>query len=417
MRIIVLGAGVIGVSSAYWLMRAGHQVSVVERREAAGLETSWGNGAIIHVSSVQPWAAPGMPLKVLKWLGQEDAPFLLRPSALPRMWRWGLGFLAASRAAAHNAGALANLELALHSARCMAGIRAETGVEYDHAGGCVLKTFGTAAEWEAAARAHEALAPHGLVTERLDRAACIAREPALAPVAEKVAGGLHFPQDEVGDCSRFSQGLAAWCAARGVAFHYGTTVTGLIQRGGRVAAVATAAGEMAGEMECDAVVVALGPHSAALLRPLGIHVPIHPVKGLSVTVPRAVWPEGPRNAILDDGRKFALTPLGERYRIVGSAEIADFDTTPAPARIGALMRGVAQLFPALEKADSAPGALCWAGLRPMVPDGLPRIGPTRLGGLYLNTGHGHTGWTMGAGSGHRIAEIIDGRRGGFAAVA
>lgn len=413
MRIIVLGAGVIGVSSAYWLMRAGHQVSVVERREAAGLETSWGNGAIIHVSSVQPWAAPGVPFKVLKWLGQEDAPFLLRPSALPRMWRWGLGFLAASRMVAHNAGALSNLELALHSARCMAEIRAETGVQYDYAGGGVLKTFGTTAEWEAAARAHEALAPHGLVTERLDRAACIAREPALAPVAEKVAGGLFFPQDEVGDCSKFSQGLAEWCAARGVEFHYGIGVTGLVRRGGRVAAVATSAGEM----ECDAVVVALGPHSAALLRPLGIHVPIHPVKGLSVTLPRAVWPEGPRNAILDDARKFALTPLGDRYRIVGSAEIADFDTTPSPVRIGALMRGVAQIFPALEGTESAPGAIRWAGLRPMVPDGLPRIGPTRVGGLYLNTGHGHTGWTMGAGSGQRIAEIIDGRRDSLAAVA
>lgn len=405
MRITVLGAGVIGVASAYWLQRAGHQVTVLERREGAGLETSWGNGAIIHVSSVQPWAAPGVPLKVLKWLGQEDAPMLLRLSALPRMWRWGLGFLAASRAAVHDAGALANLELALLSARSMAEIREATGIRYDDVRNCVIKTFAEAAEWEAAIKAHEALAPYGLVTERLDRAACVAREPALGPVQEKIAGGLFFPQDEVGDCNKFSQGLAAWCAAQGATFHYDTTVRDIILKGGRVAAVDSSAGEI----ESDAVVVALGSHSPQMLRKHGISVPIYPVKGLSVTAPRSVWPEGPRNAILDDGRKFALTPLGGRYRIVGSAEVADYDTTPSPRRIGALMRNVTSLFPQFEGADSAPGAVRWAGLRPMVPNGIPLIGSTRIPGLYLNTGHGHTGWTMAAGSGRRLAEIMEGR--------
>lgn len=405
MRITVLGAGVIGVASAYWLMRAGHQVTVLERREGAGLETSWGNGAIIHVSSVQPWAAPGVPMKVLKWLGQEDAPMLLRASALPRMWRWGLGFLAASRAAVHNAGALHNLELALLSARSMAEIRAETGVQYDYAGNSVLKTFATEREWLEAAAAHEALVPHGLEVERLTREQCVAREPVLAGRAEKVAGGLFFPQDEVGDCNKFSQGLAAWCAERGAVFHYGTEVRDILLREGRVAAVASSAGEI----PSDAVVVALGSHSPAMLRRHGINVPVYPVKGLSVTAPRSVWPEGPRHAILEDGRKFAMTPLGDRYRIVGSAEVADFDTTPSPLRIGALMRNVCSLFPEMEGAERAPGAVQWAGLRPMVPNGIPRIGATRVPGLYLNTGHGHTGWTMAAGSGRRLAEILDGR--------
>lgn len=413
MRITVLGAGVIGVASAYWLTKAGHQVTVLERREGAGLETSWGNGAIIHVSSVQPWAAPGVPLKVLKWLGQEDAPMLLRLSALPRMWRWGLGFLAASASARHQQGAKSNLELALLSARSMAEIRAETGVRYDYAGHCVLKTFADAASFEAAAIAHEALAPYGLVTERLDRAACVAREPTLAPVGDGIAGGLYFPQDEVGDCNKFSQGLAAWCAAQGVTFHFDTTVQDIVLRQGRVAAVASSMGEI----ESDAVVVALGSHSPAMLRRHGIAVPVYPVKGLSVTAPRSVWPEGPRNAILDDTRKFALTPLGDRYRIVGSAEVADFDTTPSPTRIAALMRNVASMFPQLAGADQAEGAVRWAGLRPMVPDGRPRIGATRIPGLYLNTGHGHTGWTMAAGSGRRLAEILDGRSDHFAEAA
>ncbi|MCQ4158591.1 D-amino acid dehydrogenase [Roseomonas sp. GC11] len=405
MRITILGAGVIGVASAYWLQKAGHQVTVVEQREGAGLETSWGNGAIIHVSSVQPWAAPGVPLKVLKWLGQEDAPMLLRLSALPRMWRWGLDFLLASRPAAHQAGALSNLELALLSARSMAEIRAETGVEYDCATQCVLKTFADDETLDAAQAAHLALAPHGLVTERLDREACVAREPALGPVSHRIAGGLYFPQDEVGDCNKFSQGLAAWCAARGATFHYGTRVRGIITQGGRVAAVSTSLGEI----ESDAVVVALGSHSPSVLAPLGIQVPVYPVKGLSVTTPRSVWPEGPRMAILDDSRKFALTPLGDRYRIVGSAEVADYDTTPSPRRIAALMRNVGELFPQLALADSAPGAVRWAGLRPMVPNGRPWIGPTRIPGLYLNTGHGHTGWTMAAGSGRRLAGLLGDR--------
>jgi D-amino-acid dehydrogenase len=404
MRIVVLGAGVIGVASAYWLMQEGHQVTVVERRDAAGLETSWGNGAIIHVSSVQPWAAPGVPLKVLKWLGQEDAPMLLRLSALPQMWRWGLGFMLSARAATHQAGALSNLELALLSARSMAEIRAATGVEYDYAGHCVLKTFADEASLALATAAHRALEPYGLVTEPLDRAACVAREPALGAVADAIAGGLYFPQDEVGDCNKFSQGLAEWCSARGVDFFYGTTVQDIVLRNGRVAGVASSAGEIA----ADAVVVALGSHSPQLLARHGIRVPIYPVKGLSVTAPRSVWPEGPRAAILDDARKFALTPLGDRYRMVGSAEVADYDTTPSPVRIAALMRSIGQLFPQLARADEAPGAVRWAGLRPMVPDGRPRIGTTPIPGLFLNTGHGHTGWTMAAGSGRRLAEIVQG---------
>lgn len=405
MRVVILGAGVIGVSSAYWLLKAGHQVTVVERREGAGLETSWGNGAIIHVSSVQPWAAPGMPLKVLRMLGQEDAPMLLRLSALPKMWRWGLGFMAASAAGRHQEGARSNLEIALQSVKAMAEIRAETGVEYDFADRCVIKTFDSAAALEASAIAHETLAPHGLVTERLDRQQCVTREPTLAALGERLAGGLFFPQDEIGDCNKFAQGLAAWCAERGAVFRYGTSIEDIVVRGGRVAAVATSEGEI----EAEGVIVALGSHSPAMLRRHGISVPVYPVKGLSVTAPRAVWPEGSRTAILDDSRKFALTPIGDRYRIVGSAEIADFDTTPSPTRISALMRNVGSMFPQLAQADEYPGSIRWAGLRPMVPDGRPRIGPTQVPGLFLNTGHGHTGWTMAAASGQRIAEIVHGR--------
>ena len=405
MRITILGAGVIGVTSAYWLHKAGHQVEVVERQPKAGLETSWGNGAIIHVSSVQPWAAPGVPLKVLKWLGQEDAPMLLRPSAVPRVWRWGLGFLRAARPAQYRAGSLANLQLAIESATAMAGIRAETGVQYDYAGNCVIKTFADQATLDVAAAEHLALAPHGLQTEVLSRADCVAREPALGPVQDKIAGGLGFPQDEVGDCNKFSEGLAAWLEGQGVRFHWNTTVEEVVLKGGRVSGVRTSAGEIG----ADAVVVAMASHSVKLLRSLGISMPIQPVKGISVTLPRSVWPDGPRNAILEDSRKFALTPLGERYRIVGSAEVGDETTAPSPVRVAALTRKVAELFPELANCEAMPGAVTWAGLRPMVPDAQPRIGPTRVPGLWTNTGHGHTGWTMAAGSGQRLAALMTGR--------
>lgn len=408
MRITILGAGVIGVASAYWLHQAGHQVEVVERREGAGLETSWGNGAMIHVSSVQPWAAPGIPLKVLKWLGQEDAPMLLRPSAVPRMWRWGLGFLMAARPAAYEKGSLANLKLAMESAAAMAEIRAATGVQYDYATG-VIKTFADQGSLDVAAAAHLALAPHGLKTEVLTREQCVAQEPALGPVAEKIAGGLTFPQDEIGDCNKFSQGLAAWLEARGVRFHWKTTVQDVVLKGGRVAAVRVETEGGAAELPADAVVVALASHSVPLLKRLGIGMPIYPVKGVSVTLPRSAWPEGPRNAILDDARKFALTPLGDRYRMVGLAEVGDDDTTPSPRRIGMLTRGVASLFPQLAHCESMSGAISWAGLRPMVPDAQPRTGPTRIPGLWTNTGHGHTGWTMAAGSGRRLAAAMTGR--------
>jgi D-amino-acid dehydrogenase len=402
MRVIVLGGGCIGVASAYWLLADGHEVEIVERRAGVGLETSWGNGAIVHVSAVEPWAAPGVPRQVLRWLGQEDAPFLLRPSALPQMWRWGLGFLRNCNAGRFAANAKANLALALESAAAFAEIRAATGISYDHAPNSVLKTYATAEAFERAALAHAALAPLGLVTERLDREAALAREPALRPVADKVAGALFFPQDELGDCNKFTANLAAWCVARGARLHLEATVTGLDVQGGRVRAVQTSKGELA----ADAVVVALGSWTPFLLRPLGVRVPIYPVKGVSVTGPRRLWPDAPRMAILDDARHIALVPIGDRLRAVGSAEITGYDSQPDPGRIRAITERVAELFPQFRACAVSSEAVPWAGLRPVTPDGRPLIGPTGITGLFLNSGHGHTGWTMSAGSGRRLAACL-----------
>ncbi|WP_159711244.1 D-amino acid dehydrogenase [Geminicoccus flavidas] len=402
MRVVVLGGGVVGVASAYWLMQDGHQVELVERREAAGLETSWGNGAVIHVSSVEPWSAPGVPLQVLRWIGKEDAPFLLRLGALPRMWRWGLEFLRNCAEPRHRENARANLELALLSVRSMAEIRAATGITYDHAAHCVMKTFNDPVSLTAATAVHEALAPYGLITERLDVDACVAREPALAGSRDRLAGGLYFPQDEIGDCPKFAQGLAAWCAERGAVLHFGTTVERIELGQGLVTGVLTSKGRIA----ADAVVVALGSFSPFLLHGLGLKLPIYPVKGVSITAPRRLWPGAVRNAILDDAGHYALTPVGDRLRAVGTAEITGYDATPDPQRIRALVDKICVLFPEFGKVAASPEAVSWAGLRPVMPDGRPVIGQTRLPGLFLNTGHGHTGWTMAAGSGRRLAEAV-----------
>lgn len=405
MRIVIVGAGVVGTMAAFWLARDGHAVEVVERREGPALETSFANGAIVHASSVEPWSGPGVPLQILRWLGREDAPLLLRPKVLPRIWRWGLAFLRACTAERHRAAAVRNLALALDSLEGLAVIRAETGLAYDFKPGAVLKVRRDAAGLDAAEAAHAALRAAGLAIERLDRAALVALEPALAPVAERLAGALLFPQDEIGDGALLARGLADRLARGGVRFHWRTEVRGLLLRRGRLVALATERGELPAE----AVVVAAGPWTPALLAPLGLAVPIAPVKGVSLTAPRALWPEAPRHAILDDAAHYALVPVGERLRLAGSAELGGFDARPSPARVRALVERVADLFPAMRAVAASPEAVAWAGLRPMTPWGEPLVGPTRVPGVWLDAGHGHMGWTLAAGSARRLAAQIAGR--------
>lgn len=405
MRIVVVGAGIVGTMAAFWLARDGHAVEVVERREGPGLETSFANGAIVHASSIEPWSGPGVPWQILRWLGREDAPMLLRPKVLPEIWRWGLAFLRACTAERHRASAVRNLALALDSLEGLALIRAETGIAYDLRRQAVLKIRRDVAGLDAAERAHEPLRAAGLEVVRLDRAALVEREPALATIADRLAGALLFPQDEIGDCAAMTRGLAAWCAGCGVRFHHRTRATGFRLEGGRLAAVATDGGELAAE----AAVVAAGPWTPALLAPLGLAVPIAPVKGVSLTAPRALWPEAPRHAILDDAAHYALVPVGERLRLAGSAELTGFDPTPAPGRVQALVERVSRLFPAMARVAADPEATAWAGLRPMTPWGEPLLGPTRIPGIWLDAGHGHMGWTLAAGSARRLAAQMAGR--------
>ena len=404
MKVIILGAGAVGVATAYWLHQRGHGVTVIERREAAALETSFGNGAVIHASEVEPWAQPGMPWKVLKWLGREDAPLLLRLRALPHMWRWGLAFARNCTQGRFAANSVANLRLALLSLECLQAIRSQTGIEYDCATRGVLKIYRDQAAFDAACRRNDMLAQHGLTYRPVTPAECTSLEPALAATAASLVGGLFFEKDEVGDCHKFTQGLARHLAGQGVEFRYGEAITSLVREAKRVTQVVTPSGPHA----ADAVVVALGSFSPLLLRTLGLRLPIYPVKGVSVTLPGSSWPARVRMPVIDDSRLFGIIPIGERVRVAGSAEIDRYDATPSPRRAQAILDNVMRTFPDFAAAYRPEAAQVWAGLRPVTPPGVAYMGRTPLSNLFVNAGHGHLGWTMACGAGRVVADIVSG---------
>ena len=407
-HVVVLGAGAVGVATAWYLLEHGFRVTVIDRQPAAALETSWGNGGVIHASEVEPWSQPGMPRKILGWLGKEDAPLLVRYGVLPRIWRWALDYVANCRPDRFSTNTLANLELALHSLRSLQEIAARTGIDYDRATRGVLKIYRDPAALDAAARGAGALAPHGLLFERLDAAGCAAREPALDDTRPTLAGGLFFERDEVGDCNKFTQGLAEACAARGAAFRYGTTVEEIVVRQAKVAAIRTDRGAI----ETDRAVAALGSFTAPLLHTVGVRAPIRPVKGVSITFARGGWTTAPRVPVIDDSKLFGLVPIGDRIRISGSAEVADYDATPSPARGAAIAANAAFTFPELKRHYRPEEARLWAGLRPVTPSGRPLIGRTPVDGLWINAGHGHLGWTMACGSGRALADLMAGQEPG-----
>ena len=406
MAVVVLGAGAVGVATTWYLRKAGHEVTVVERQNAAALETSWGNGGVIHASEVEPWSQPGMPLKILKWLGQENAPLLLRYAAIPHMWRWGLAFARNCTSETFAGNSRANLDLALYSLRSLQEIGRETGIEYDRATPGVMKIYRSQEALDGAAGACDVLSRSGLGYERVGVERAVELEPALAATSKTLAGALYFARDEVGDCNKFTQGLAAACERLGVRFQYSTTVNAIETSGGRVTGVQTSAGRL----QADDVVVALGSFTAPLLAKLGIRVPIYPVKGISITFPRGEWASAPRMPIIDDSKLFGLVPIGDRMRISGSAEITGYDATPSPTRADAILANASFTFPELPKHFDRSKARIWAGLRPVSPAGTPILGPVSLKGLWVNAGHGHLGWTLACGSGRVMADLVSGRQ-------
>jgi len=405
MTTVVLGAGVVGTATAWYLKKAGHDVVLIERQTEAAMETSWGNGGIIHASEVEPWSQPGMPTKIVKWLGKEDAPLLLRYGAIPHMFRWGLAFARNCTPERFRANALSNLHLALHSLKSLQEIGAETGIPYDRATRGVMKIYRSRESLDNAQRSTDFLARHGLLYERITPERCVELEPALQATQSTLAGALYFPRDEIGDSNKFGQGLAAACAAKGVQLRFGETIDRIETGGGRVQGVITNKGRIA----ADTVVVAMGSFTAPMLAKNGIRVPIYPVKGVSITFLRGGWNSAPTVPVIDDSKLFGFVPIGDRMRVSGSAEITGYDATPAMTRAQAIIDNASFTFPELKKNLDLTQAKVWAGLRPVSPSGTPLIGETRIKGLWINSGHGHLGWTLSCGSGRVAADLISGK--------
>ena len=403
MKVLVLGAGVIGVASAWYLSKAGHEVTVIDRHGGAGLETSFANGGQISVSHAVPWANPAAPLKILKWLAREDAPLLFRLRADLRQWRWGLAFLRECTAARtrHNIRQL--VTLGLYSRESLQALRAETGLQYDQLARGILHFYTSQHELDAAVEPARVMRSIGCELEMVNRSRCIEIEPALRDTP--VLGGSWSPSDESGDAHKFTQGLAALAAQRGVRFRAGRVVA-LDVEGGRVSGVRIDVGEEE-VAQADAYLVCLGSYSPLFTRPLGIHLDIYPAKGYSVTLPVADAARAYTVSMTDDEHKLVFSRLGERLRIAGTAELDGYSTELNDIRCRAILRRTLELFPG---AGDAARAQFWTGLRPATPSNVPYIGATRYPNLYLNTGHGTLGWTHACGSGRALADIVSGRK-------
>jgi D-amino-acid dehydrogenase len=403
MRVVVIGAGILGLATAWYLRRAGAEVVVLERRSGPGLETSFGNGALQHPSYVEPWNAPGVGREVLRSIGRSNAALMLRLSALPSLAAWGLRFLRNATPARFERNSMKNIRLALYSAVQMRSLREEAGIEYGHSARGALYTFRDSAALGAGAERAARLAPLGLVHRRLNVAELLDLEPALVDRAGALVGALHFPGDEAGDCHRFCVELAGRCAAAGVDLRYDMAVSELRTNASRVVAAIAGGESVAG----DAFVVAAAAYSGALLAPLGIPLPIRPVKGYSITVARAASTEAPRVPVIDTDLHAAIVPVGDAaIRVAGTAEFAGFDVSLRAERIANLRELLRAVYPRLA-ATVSPGAESpWAGLRPITEDGVPLLGATPLDNLFVNTGHGQIGWTTGVGSGRAVADRI-----------
>jgi D-amino-acid dehydrogenase len=403
MKVLVLGAGVIGTSTAWYLARAGHEVTVVDRREAAGMETSFANGGQISVSHAEPWANPGAPLKILQWLWRDDSPLLFRLRLDPRQWSWGARFLYECQPSRTRENIRQIVKMSLYSRACLRELREETGIEYDALGKGILHYYTDRGEFDRAAKSVDIVREHGLDREVKSVEEAIAIEPALAAARDKLVGATYTATDESGDAHKFTQALARLAEGKGVRFLYGRAIQRLVPGFDGVAGV-DAGNE---NLKADAYVVALGSYSPLFTRPLGLELPVYPAKGYSASVDIVDPARAPTVSLIDDSAKIVFSRLGNRLRIAGTAELSGYSTDLNEVRCQALTRRAMEIFPGA--ADYAK-AVFWAGLRPSTPSNVPLIGATTIPRLYLNTGHGTLGWTMACGSGRALADIISGRK-------
>jgi D-amino-acid dehydrogenase len=401
MRVLILGGGVIGATTAYYLARSGHEVTVVDRQPGPGLETSFANAGQVSPGYSAPWAGPGVPLKAIQWLLMNHSPLVIKPTLDPALWRWGAQMLRNCTAARYKVNKARMVRIAEYSRDCLKALREDIGISYDDRAMGTIQLFRTQKQLDGVGKDVEILKKSGVPFEVLDRAGYVAHEPALAEVQEKFVGALRLPGDETGDCFKFTGAIAKAAMRLGADFRFGVTIEGLETTGGEITGVRTDAGTLT----ADRYVLALGSYSTKMLAPIGIRVPVYPVKGFSITVPITDPDMAPTSTIMDETHKVAVTRLGDRIRVGGTAQLSGFNLDLEAGRRRTLEFVVTDLFP---KGGDVSRATFWTGLRPMTPDGTPILGGTKYGNLYLSTGHGTLGWTMAAGTGRVMADLIGG---------
>lgn len=404
MKVLVLGGGVIGVASAYFLAKAGHQVELVDRQSGPALETSFANAGEVSPGYSAPWAGPGVPIKAIKWMLMHHSPLVIWPLLDPDMWRWGAMMLANCTAKAYALNKSRMVPLAEYSRDVLKALRAETGISYDDRAQGTLQLFRTQKQLDGIGGDVAVLKQYGVPFEVLDRAGFCQVEPALKLTQEKFVGALRLPGDETGDCFKFTNKLAEMAGALGVTFRWNTRIESLQVGGGAITGVHTAE---AGLLKADKVLLALGSYSPKLLEPVGIRIPVYPVKGYSITVPITDAACAPESTVMDETHKVAVTRLGDRIRVGGTAELAGYSLNLREPRRATLNHVVTDLFP---RGGDVSQATFWCGLRPMTPDGTPIVGPTPVQNLLLATGHGTLGWTMACGTGRVVADLVSGRK-------
>ncbi|HEY0686143.1 MAG TPA: D-amino acid dehydrogenase [Steroidobacter sp.] len=403
MKIVIVGCGLIGVTTAYSLRQRGHDVTVLERAEGPAREASFANGGMLTAGMCQPWNGPGSWRILLRSLVRSDTALQLRLSVLPRLMRWGTCFLRNSTAAAFERNCRSNLRLALHSLEAMHALREQAQVEFGRAARGSLGVFRDREAWRSACRETVQLFSDGLVARRLTVAELVELEPALRPIAHKLSGAIHYLSDEVGDAQRFCEALAKVARALGVDFRFGSNVRGLEMHRGRVAAVITENERFV----ADRYVIAAGAYSTALLKDAGIRLPVQPAKGYSVTFKEANSIVGLRRPMIDHDLHAVLVPFEDgSVRTAGTAEFAGFDSSLKPARVRNLLALTRELLPEAQLNEGS--AIPWCGLRPSSPDGVAIIGATPVENLWVNSGHGHLGWTLAAGSARLFTSLLSG---------
>jgi len=412
MKVIVLGAGIIGTASAWYLNQAGHEVTVIDRQPGAAQETSFANGCQISVSHAEPWANPSAPLKILKWLGKEDAPLLYRFRSEWLQWKWGMNFLRECMPG-HTADNIRQIiAIAKYSRKSLQALRAETGIEYDHLTRGILHFYTDQEEFDASLDAAQLMSELGCERKSISVDEMIRIEPALDGIRHKLVGGDFTEADESGDVYKFTTALASKAAAASVEFQFNTTITRLLKEGSGAAAkisgveIITPQGRHQ-TLHADAFVIALGSFSVQLLQPVGIDLMVYPGKGYSATYTITNPTAAPTVSLTDDGHKLVLSRLGNRLRVAGTCEFNGYTRELNMTRCAAITRRTRELFPDVCDYDNP---TYWTGLRPLTPSNVPYIGKSKIGNLFLNTGHGTLGWTMGCGSGRALAEIVSGRQ-------